>query len=62
MQEHVKQLEGSKPAVAPGPRPSAERMRRAAQIFRNAKTPAEGMKKLQKVDPDLANTLQRGRR
>ena len=56
-QELVKQLEGSKPAAAPGPRPSAERMRRAAQIFRNAKTPAEGMKKLQEVDPDFANTL-----
>ncbi len=56
-QELVKQLEGSKPAAAPVKRPSAERMRRASQIFRNAKTPAEGMKKLREVDPDFANTL-----
>ena len=63
MQELVKQLRGKdtasgdqKPAV------SADRMRRASSIFRKAQTPAEGLKKLREVDPDLANTLHQVRR
>ena len=41
---------------------NADRMRRASQIFRSARTPAEGMKALREADPELAKTLERSRR
>ncbi len=59
MQELVNQLRAPDTAQDKKPSVSADRMRRAAQIFRKSKTPAEGMKALQEVDPDLANTLHR---
>ncbi len=58
-QELVKQLRTPNTAQDKKPPVSADRLRRASHIFRKAKTPAEGMKKLREVDPDFANTLQR---
>lgn len=60
-QELTKRLDGTKPSSEASTRPSvsADRMRRASQIFRNAQNPAEGLKKLREVDPDLAETLRR---
>ena len=62
MQELVKQLRRSDTTSSQNPAVSADRMRRASSIFRKAQTPAEGLKKLREVDPDLANTLHRVRR
>ncbi len=60
-QELTKRLNGRKPSSEASTRPavSADRMRRASQIFRKAQNPAEGLKKLREVDPDLAETLRR---
>ena len=60
-QELTKRLKGTKSSSEASNRPavSADRMRRASQIFRKAQNPAEGMKKLQEVDPKLAETLRR---
>lgn len=60
-QELTKRLKGTKPSSEASKRPSvsADRMRRASQIFRDAQDPAEGLKKLREVDPDLAETLRR---
>ncbi len=60
-QELTKRLKGTKSSSEASKRPSvsADRMRRASQIFRKAQNPAEGMKKLQEVDPKLAETLRR---
>ena len=63
-QQLVKRLQGNpKSNTQPdtGPSISADRMRRASQIFRRAQSPAAGLKELQKVDPDLAKTLQQVR-
>ena len=62
-QKLVKQLQGTKSGTQTDTRlsVSADRMRRASQIFRNARTPAEGFKALQKADPDLAKILQQPR-
>ena len=60
MQEMVKQLRKTQPDTQLSV--SSDRMKRASQIFRRYKTSAEGLKQLQKVDPDLANTIQQLRR
>lgn len=63
-QKLVKRLQGnpkSNTQTDTGPSISADRMRRASQIFRRAQSPAAGLKELQKVDPDLAKTLQQVR-
>ncbi|MYB65797.1 tetratricopeptide repeat protein [Candidatus Poribacteria bacterium] len=64
MQELTKRLNGTKSSSKASTRPavSADRMRRASQIFRKAQKPAEGLKKLREVDPDLAETLRRDHR
>lgn len=64
MQELTKRLNGTKSSSKASTRPavSADRMRRASQIFRKAQNPAEGLKKLREVDPDLAETLRRDHR
>ena len=60
-QELTKRLNSTKSSSQASTRPSvsADRMRRASQIFRKAQNPAEGLKKLREVDPDLAETLRR---
>ena len=62
-QKLVKRLQGTKSDTQTdtGPSVSADRMRRASQIFRRAASPAAGLKELRKVDPDLAKTLEQER-
>lgn len=61
MEKMLKRLDGTRTDSEPntGGAVSADRMRRASQIFRKSRTPAEGFKALQEADPDLAKTLQR---
>ena len=63
VQKMVQRVRGAKADTVPDTRSSVsgDRMRRASRIFRSARTPAEGLKQLRKVDPELARTLQQVR-